>query len=41
MLCLYCYNTHHQKHQIEGMKASDAEKGSPPTYRSFANLKDL
>jgi hypothetical protein len=40
-LCLYCYKTQRQKHQLEGMKASDAEKGSSPTYQSFANLKDL
>jgi hypothetical protein len=31
----------HQKHQLEGKKASDAEKGSPDTYQPFSNLKDL
>jgi len=41
LLCLYCHDNEHQKHQLEGTKAPDAEKDSPATYQPFAGLEDL
>ena len=41
LLCIYCHDNEHQKHQLEGTKAPDAEKASPATYQPFAGLGDL
>ena len=41
LLCLYCHDNEHQKHQLEGTHAPDAVKNSLVTHQPFANLKDL
>ena len=41
LLCLYCHDNEHQKDQLEGTKAPDADKNSLVTHQPFANLRDL
>ena len=41
LLCLYCHDNEHQKHQLEGSQAPDADKNSLVTHQPFANLRDL
>jgi hypothetical protein len=41
LLCLYCHDNEHQKHQLEGTQVPDADKNSLVTHQPFANLKDL
>ena len=41
LLCIYCHDNEHQKHQLEGTKAPEADKNSLVTHQPFANLKDL
>jgi hypothetical protein len=41
LLCLYCHDNEHQKHQLEGTVAPDDERAKPVTHQPFAGLKDL
>jgi hypothetical protein len=41
LLCLYCHDNEHQKHQLEGTKAPDDDPSRTATHQPFANLKDL
>ena len=41
LLCLYCHDNEHQKRQLDGTTAPDAEQSPPATYQPFANLRDL
>jgi 5-methylcytosine-specific restriction endonuclease McrA len=41
LLCMYCHDNEHQRHQLEGTQAPDAAKNSLVTHQPFAGLKDL
>ena len=41
LLCLYCHDNEHQKHQLEGTKTPDDERAPSVTHQPFANLRDL
>jgi len=41
LLCLYCHDNEHQKHQLEGTRAPDDDPSRTATHQPFANLKDL
>ena len=41
LLCLYCHDNEHQKDQLDGTKAPDAENSPSATHRPFANLNEL
>lgn len=41
LLCMYCHDNEHQKHQLEGTKAPDSGKSPPATHKPFAALEDL
>ena len=41
LLCLYCHDNEHQKHQLEGTLAPDDDPSRTATHQPFANLKDL
>jgi len=41
LLCIYCHDNEHQKHQLEGTSAPDSERTAPATHKAFANLEKM